>query len=95
MRVVAQAATCEGEHVLREVDECEVRVWEGGAEHGGEEAGARAELDDVHGVGGDEFECGGVERFVARDELHAVTVVGGGSGIEAARLLFVAMKKRA
>src|SRR6185437_3317828 len=80
--VVTEAAAREGEHVFGEVDECEVRFREGRAEHGGEEAGAGAELDDAHGVSGDELEGGGVEGFVTGDELHAVTVVGGGGGIE-------------
>ncbi len=59
-----------------------MRLGKGRAEHGGEEARACAELDDVQGVCGDELKRGGVEGFVAGDELHAVTVVGGGGGIE-------------
>ncbi len=82
VRVAAKAAAGEGEHVLREVDEREVRLGKGRAKHCGEEAGPGAELDDVQGVGGDELECGGVEGFVAGDQFHAVTVVGGGGGIE-------------
>ena len=82
MRIVTHAAARECEHVLGEVDECEVRLGEGSAQHGGEKAGARAEFDDVHGVGGNELEGCGVEGFVAWDELHAVAVVGGGGGIE-------------
>ena len=55
-----------------------VRVGIPGADEGGEDAGAGAEVEDVLCAEGDEVGGATVEGVVAGDELGAVGVVGGG-----------------